>query len=197
MTTRSSGWPLWPHGTRHALHSHAPGLAPRRARRAVPRTQGFTRARKLRFLEALTLDDVAHAAAFAAGVPLAVAEAERARDPLFAAAWDRAVECQRSRPDAGLLESHLLARAIFGVREPIYFQGQECGARVRYNDTLGMQMLQALMPEKYGRPRAQKPGAAAEGGSLAPDEDEDAAARALLDTIRARLEGLPGEGESG
>lgn len=86
------------------------------------------------------------AAARAAGIALAALRGERRRDPLFAEAWDAAIDRRQLRA----LEIELLARAIRGVAEPIFYQGEKCGERIRYNDTLGMQILKARLPEVYG-----------------------------------------------
>jgi hypothetical protein len=192
MLAHVPGWSLCPSQSRHRQRARAARVAPRRLRASPRPAQGcLSRAQKLRFLAALGIGDRVQAAAFAAGVSLEAVTAERTRDPLFAAAWDRTLESRLP-----LLEAALIERAIGGVAEPVFFQGEQCGVRIRYNDTLGMQILRAHMPETYGRPaRAHAPGAARsprdpDGGAAAAAADplaEEQEFQALLDTIRQRL----------
>ncbi len=68
----------------------------------------------------------------------------RDADPEFAAEWDAAI--QRG---ADVLEDEARRRAVEGVLEPVFYQGQQCGVVRRYSDTLLIFMLKGAKPEKY------------------------------------------------
>lgn len=68
----------------------------------------------------------------------------RTADPLFAAAWDEAVELGTDE-----LEEEARRRAFSGVDEPVFYQGEECGAVRRYSDTLLIFLLKGRRPDKY------------------------------------------------
>jgi hypothetical protein len=66
----------------------------------------------------------------------------RETDPVFAAAWDAALE---EAVDA--LEAEVRRRAVEGVEEPIYYQGQRVGMVRRYSDILLMFYLKRYRPQ--------------------------------------------------
>lgn len=68
----------------------------------------------------------------------------RAADPLFAQAWDEAVESGTDE-----LEEEARRRAFSGVDEPVFYQGEECGAVRKYSDTLLIFLLKGRRPDKY------------------------------------------------
>jgi len=68
----------------------------------------------------------------------------RAADPLFAAAWDEAVETGTDE-----LEEEARRRAFSGVDEPVFYQGEVCGEVRKYSDTLLIFLLKGRRPEKY------------------------------------------------
>lgn len=68
----------------------------------------------------------------------------RAADPAFAAKWDEAVEAGTEE-----LEQEARRRAYMGVDEPVFYQGEECGAVRKYSDTLLIFLLKGRRPEKY------------------------------------------------
>jgi len=68
----------------------------------------------------------------------------RAADPLFATAWDEAVELGTDE-----LEEEARRRAFAGVEEPVFYQGEECGAVRKYSDTLLIFLLKGRRPDKY------------------------------------------------
>ena len=68
----------------------------------------------------------------------------RDADPQFAAEWDAAI--QRG---ADVLEDEARRRAVEGVLEPVFYQGQPCGVVRRSSDTLLIFMLKGAKPEKY------------------------------------------------
>ena len=65
-------------------------------------------------------------------------------DPKYAEAFEVA------RESAGqALEDEARRRAVEGVREPVYYEGDVCGHRQRYSDNLLMFLLKGINPEKY------------------------------------------------
>lgn len=68
----------------------------------------------------------------------------RREDAEFAAEWDDAVDQAADR-----MEREALRRAVEGVDEPVYYQGEEVGAVRKYSDTLLIFLLKAARPEKY------------------------------------------------
>ena len=68
----------------------------------------------------------------------------RAVDSNFAAAWDEAVEAGTED-----LESEARRRALIGVEEPVYYQGDICGTVRKYSDTLLIFLLKGRRPDKY------------------------------------------------
>jgi hypothetical protein len=73
----------------------------------------------------------------------------RAADPLFAEAWDEAVEFGTDE-----LEEEARRRAFSGVDEPVFYQGEMCGEVRKYSDTLLIFLLKGRRPDKY-RERVQ------------------------------------------
>jgi hypothetical protein len=68
----------------------------------------------------------------------------RAADPLFAAAWDEAVETGTDE-----LEEEARRRAFSGVDEPVFYQGEVCGEIRKYSDTLLIFLLKGRRPDRY------------------------------------------------
>lgn len=68
----------------------------------------------------------------------------RTADPLFAAAWDEAVEAGTDE-----LEEEARRRAFSGVEEPVFYQGDICGTVQKYSDTLLIFLLKGRKPDKY------------------------------------------------
>lgn len=62
----------------------------------------------------------------------------------FAAAWEAALAHGMRR-----LEDALMERALNGVEVPVYSYGKLVGARVTYNDRLGMFMLRNRLPDRF------------------------------------------------
>src|SRR4030042_47726 len=48
-----------------------------------------------------------------------------------------------------LLEKEARRRGVDGVKEPVFYKGQVCGAIRKYSDTLLIVLLKGLAPEKY------------------------------------------------
>lgn len=68
----------------------------------------------------------------------------RETDPAFAAAWDAALDEAADR-----MEREAFRRAVEGVDEPVFYQGDEVGSVRKYSDTLLIFLLKAARPEKY------------------------------------------------
>lgn len=68
----------------------------------------------------------------------------READSLFATDWDAVVEAGTDD-----LEEEARRRALSGVDEPVFYQGEECGAIRKYSDTLLIFLLKGRKPEKY------------------------------------------------
>lgn len=59
---------------------------------------------------------------------------------------------------SGDLEAEARRRAVDGVDEPVFYQGEECGSKKVYSDSLLKTMLAANLPEKYGKGAAGEEG---------------------------------------
>lgn len=47
------------------------------------------------------------------------------------------------------MEAEADRRALRGVEEPVFYEGQQCGYKMRYSDNLLMFRLKALRPDQY------------------------------------------------
>ncbi len=133
------------------------------------------------FLDKLRETANVSAAARAAGKSRSSAYQLRQQDEAFRAAWDEALE-----EALDMLEAELWRRALKGVARPVFYGGKCCGVIRSYSDQLGMFLLKAHRPERYGaltrgRRELDEEGDEADGG------DSRAHLLALLATIRARL----------
>lgn len=152
------------------------------------RHDGWTAERRVRFLDALATCGCVRSACAHVGLSWQSAYLLRRRDALFAAGWDGALVRARD-----LAEDVLMARALNGVTETVYYRGEAVGSRTRFDSRL----LLALLARLDGRASDEEAqGAAthfdallaalAQGGSLPPGEawepplsrDEQAAAAA-------------------
>lgn len=70
----------------------------------------------------------------------------RQSDPQFEAEWDRAVELATED-----LEKEVRRRALLGVEEPVFYQGEICGTVRKYSDSLLMFAIKARKPEYRDR----------------------------------------------
>ena len=96
------------------------------------------------FIAALARSGNVTAAAEIVGKTRAGAYKARSTSPTFAKQWDQALE---EASDAMELEAK--RRAMSGVEEPVYYQGQEIGRVRKYSDTLLIFLLKAHRPEKF------------------------------------------------
>jgi len=59
-------------------------------------------------------------------------------------------ELDKARDEAlSLLEDEAHRRAVQGVEEPVFYQGEVCGTKLNYSDTLLIFLMKAANPEKY------------------------------------------------
>lgn len=126
---------------------------PTKARNTAPAATTATRSRARRVTLAkrkqLFLSELANranvsASAAAAGVDRATAYRWRDADPVFAAAWDSAVDVA-----VDSLEAEAWRRAHEGWDEPVFQRGEEVGVVRRYSDTLMVTLLKGHRPERY------------------------------------------------
>jgi hypothetical protein len=144
------------------------------ARRA-PRTASLDD----RFLEAIAAGQTISAAASTSGYSRRAVYDRRKADAAFRERWDEAVAVAIER-----LEAEADRRAVEGVLEPVFYQGEECGQVRRYSDTLLIFRLKALRPEMY-RERAAIEHTGADGKDLIPvPPDPSKVALALLSILR-------------
>ena len=85
----------------------------------------------------------------------------RQADPEFARDWELAVEAGTDR-----LEDEAYRRAVEGVEETAYYNGQPVGVVRRYSDNLLTLLLRGRRPHKYRERSATE---FSFGGPLAPD----------------------------
>lgn len=99
---------------------------------------------KARFLQELRNRGSVYHAAHAAGVGRSTVYEWREADEAFAAKWDEAVEDSTDE-----LERSLYERAVYGVEEPVFHKGFECGRVRKYSDTAAIFLLKGRRPETY------------------------------------------------
>lgn len=80
----------------------------------------------------------------AAGVSRQAVDYWLRNDPTFAKYWDLA-----RQESAELMVEEARRRAIDGVAEPVYHEGQVVGTKQKYSDTLLIFLLKGAMPETY------------------------------------------------
>lgn len=120
--------------------------APKRTRH-----DGWTHARQAQFLQSLAESGCVEHAARAAGMSVSGAYRLRNRQGgrAFAEAWEAAIDLGARR-----LADAALARAIYGVTQPVFYRGEVIGERRVYNDRLTMFLLRMRDPLRFGAPAA-------------------------------------------
>ena len=96
------------------------------------------------FLHKLCSSGNISAAARAAGRARSGFYRDRRKDPVFASAWAEALEEAADR-----LELEAVRRAVDGVSEQRFYQGEEIGSVTRYSDNLLMFLLKARRPWRF------------------------------------------------
>jgi hypothetical protein len=100
--------------------------------------------RALAFLGAYALTASIKRAAELAGVRPQAHYRRMKVDPEYAIAFAEAHAIA-----VGFLESEAVRRATEGVMEPVFWQGEVRGHKLRYSDTLLLALLEANAPEKW------------------------------------------------
>ncbi len=144
----------------------------------------WTAPKRRAFLKKLSETGNVSEAARASKVSRSHAYALKLADPAFAADWMDALE---SATD--LLEAEARHRAVEGVEQPHFHQGQVTGSVRKYSDSLLMFLLKAHRPEKY-RDRS----ADAKGN---PDDEIDREIENAKATLGDRLARLDEDPEPG
>lgn len=154
------------------------------AQRASLAGMADTTERWERFLEMLAETGHVEMAAEAVGMRVSSVYRHRKDHPEFAARWKEAVAVAVEG-----LEAEAVRRARFGVAEPVFYQGEQCGTIQRYSDQLLALLLRAKKPEEYReRSDVQFRGTV----DLAAMSDEELRTKAL--EARAALGQLLGSG---
>jgi hypothetical protein len=111
------------------------------------RHDGWTPDKQEEFIDALAESGCVAEAARRVGMGISSAYAlrRRVRSKSFRAAWDAALDHAVSR-----LSDAAFARAINGVANPIFFQGEQIGERRHFDERLTMFILRYRDPERYG-----------------------------------------------
>lgn len=101
-------------------------------------------AKKRAFLEAFATTGIIGAAAEAAGIHRSTHYDWLDTDPDYATEFHHA-----ELAAAEALETEARRRAVDGVDEPVFYEGQVVGTKRRYSDTLLIFMMKGAMPHKY------------------------------------------------
>jgi hypothetical protein len=96
------------------------------------------------FLKALAETGNVGASARLAGIGRTAVFRHRHNDPIFAEAWDDAID-----EAADLLEAEAWRRAVKGTEKPVYQGGVLVGHIQEYDTTLLIFLLKGIRPEKY------------------------------------------------
>lgn len=112
-----------------------------------PRGDGWSPRRQLDFIGALAESGCVTEACRAVGASPSGAYRLRARADAvsFRAAWDAALDLGIRR-----LADAALSRALNGVRRPIFYQGEQIGERVYYDERLAMFLLRTRDARNHG-----------------------------------------------
>lgn len=161
-------------------HRH-PARGPQAARPFTPvavrpRHDGWTPVRQNAFIRALAETANVEEACAAVGMSPRSAYTLRARADggSFRQAWDLALDYAVTR-----LADAMMGRALHGVAVPVFYKGEQIGEHRRYDERLGMFILRARAPERYGKWR---------DGMLHNRQHPDGAARVLHHAMRALAE---------
>lgn len=164
---------------RRRQHRHpvgGPAASPFTPVAVRPRHDGWTPVRQNAFIRALAETACVEEACAAVGMSARSAYGLRARADAgsFRQAWDVALDYAVTR-----LADAMMGRALHGVAVPIFYQGEQIGERRRYDERLGMFILRARAPERYGKWR---------DGMTHHRRHPDGAARVLQHALRALAE---------
>lgn len=133
----------------------APSASSASLREPCSRPDLFTPERQARFLAALSETGAVRAACARVHISPECVYRLRRRSAVFAAAWDGALVLARR-----VAEDVLAQRALEGVEEPVFFRGEQVGARVRFDARLLLAHLARLdahaAASTYGARRAER-----------------------------------------
>jgi len=122
-------------------------MDPRKNHKKPKRRRLLTVSEKKRKIFLMALEEcgqVNQAASIAGYSSSAALRAYRAKDDEFAEAWDVAESVAFD-----ILEDEAHRRAVEGVMEPVFHQGEIVGHKVKYSDALLTTLLKANKPDKY------------------------------------------------
>ena len=122
-------------------------MDPKKKDKLPKRRRLLTVSEKKRKIFLIALEEcgqVNQAASIAGYSSSAALRAYRAKDEEFAKAWDVAESVAFD-----ILEGEAHRRAVEGVMEPVFHQGEIVGHRVKYSDALLTTLLKANNPDKY------------------------------------------------
>jgi hypothetical protein len=111
------------------------------------RHDGWTALKQITYIQVLADTGCVTEAAKAVGMSVASAYALRRRTDAhsFREAWDVALDY-----GIGRLADAALGRAIHGVPQPIFHNGEQVGERRKYDEKLTMFLLRYRRPDRYG-----------------------------------------------
>lgn len=149
------------------------------------RVDGWTAAKKEKFIAVLAETANVSMAIKAVGMSVPTTYRLRKTSPAFAKAWAEALEIGVAQ-----LEMMVLDKALNGEEKPIYYGGKVIGTAPAYSERLAIFLLKAHKPEVYGT----APLTARFRKEPTPEpvvDAEEARARmlALLDRVSERLDG--------
>lgn len=104
---------------------------------------------------------------------------------------------------ADRIEQEAYRRAVEGVEEPVFYQGNVCGVIRKYSDQLLVRLLAARKPREYGTHRAEITGKDGQALGAQPNEPEHDWSRLTDDELNTMLRlqkklcGLPENREGG
>lgn len=155
MTKRSKGGAIVPAGRVGESDS------PTRVRDNTARAFKFNGKRRTKFLRLLEDTGMVLSSCRGAGISSETAYDHRKRDAVFAQAWSDALELYADR-----LEQEAYRRAVMGVDEPVFQQGEQVGVVRRYSDSLLAIKLKAHRPDRYRERVSVDANVAVSGGVL-------------------------------
>jgi hypothetical protein len=165
----------------------APGGLPQGATRMQVRklrSDGWTAAKKKKFIAMLAETANVRMAVKAVGMSGFSAYSLRKKSPAFAKAWAEALEIGVAQ-----LEMMVLEKALNGEEKPVYYAGKVIGTAPAYSERLAIFLLKAHKPEVYGStPLTARYQKAPTPEPVVDAEEARARMLALLDQVSERLD---------
>ena len=110
------------------------------------RRDGFTAAKRRKFLKTLARTGCISDAATVARISTTTVDRWRNKDARFAALCDAAID-----KAGGHIETLAWERAVTGIEEPVMHHGKLVGTRVKRSNSIFRMLLMASNRKKYGR----------------------------------------------